>query len=1304
MKVFTGGQALSEFRRQRAERRLAAACPGSGRVLARYQYFVATQRDLTAAECAQLADLWAGEGGDAAGPVFSPGRTWVVIPRLGTQSPWSSKATEIAWQVGLGSVVRRIERGVQWWVEGASLADSALAELAAPTLDRMTETVVADTSMAAALFAEEAPRPLQRVALGADPLAALEQANQALGLALSALEMRYLVEVYADLGRDPTDAELMMFAQANSEHCRHKIFNADWTLDGKPQPLSLFAMIRHTHQCHPQGVLSAYCDNAAVMAGQRGFRWIPDLHTGEYQRVDLDLAIIMKVETHNHPTAIAPYPGAATGAGGEIRDEGATGRGSKPKAGLTGFSVSDLQIPGFAQPWEAAIDRPYRIESALNIMLEGPIGAAAFNNEFGRPALAGYFRSLTLEATDPATGQPRWFGYHKPIMLAGGVGSIRGDQVHKLPLPAQTPIVVLGGPALLIGLGGGAASSMASGHSDAALDFASVQRGNPEIQRRCQEVIDRCTALGVANPILSIHDVGAGGLSNAIPEILHDAGRGGQVDLRSIPSAEPGLSPLEIWCNEAQERYVLAIDPAQWSVFAAIAQRERAPYAVVGHASAATRLQVDDPLLGAAVVDLPMAALLGQVPRMQRTDQRWLPVRGTSVWDTRLNLTEMLERVLRLPAVAAKHFLITIGDRTVGGLTARDQMVGPWQVPVADCAVTLTDFSGFSGEAMALGERAPVAMLNAPAAGRLAVGEVITNLAGADIAGTEQIRLSANWMAAAGVPGQDAALFETVQAVGMELCPALGISIPVGKDSLSMRTLWTDAAGQSQAMIAPVSLIVSGFAPVTDARRSLTPYLDVAAGGRLWLFDLGEGAMRLGGSALLQTQKRVGRATPDVVDVARLRDFFTLMQDLKAQGLVLAYHDRSDGGVIVTLLEMAFASRCGLDIMLPAGVAAVPWLFNEELGAVVQVPAAQEAAFSQLLEAQGWQDRVQPVASLQPSDPAAMIRVRQDGQLLLEGERAVWQGLWQETSAQMQRLRDEPACADEAFQAVTRASALHYSLSFDPGQDVAAPWIQRGVRPRVAILREQGVNGQLEMAAAFARAGFSAVDVHMSDLLAGRQDLATFKGLAACGGFSFGDVLGAGGGWAKGILYHAAVREQFAAFFNRPDTFSLGVCNGCQMLAHLAELIPGAEDWPRFVRNRSEQFEARFTQVWIPPNPSLFFRDMVGSSLPVVVAHGEGRAYFTEDSALERLQQRQQVVLQYGPDYGQPALVYPENPNGSPQGVTGFTTRDGRVTLMMPHPERVFRRIQQSWSAPDGVSHDDGAWLRLFRNARVWVD
>jgi phosphoribosylformylglycinamidine synthase len=1288
MLFLPGVPALSDFRLERLLGLLRESEPSVEGLEARFVYFVDLERALTAAEQVILEALLETSGDESpATPDF------LVVPRLGTVSPWSSKATDIAHHCGLDATVQRIERGVSYRLKATeTLHAEARRRLAGFLHDRMTETVLLDLAEAERLFMHHEPAPVGLIELGDDPAGALRRVNGEMGLALSDEEIDYLAEAYAALRRPPTDVELMMFAQANSEHCRHKIFNADWVIDGEVMDKSLFAMIRNTYAHAPQGILSAYRDNAAVMEGARGMRFMPDPASGAYRAEEMDLPIIMKVETHNHPTAISPFPGAATGAGGEIRDEGATGRGSKPKAGLTGFSVSNLRIPGFEQPWETDHGKPGRIESALRIMLDGPIGAAAFNNEFGRPALAGYFR--TFEERVPGPGGEQLRGYHKPIMIAGGLGSIRPEHVEKSALPEGTPVVVLGGPAMLIGLGGGAASSVASGESAEDLDFASVQRGNPEMERRCQEVIDRCTAMGEDNPILSIHDVGAGGLSNAVPEILNDAGRGGAIELRTVPSDEPGMSPMEIWCNEAQERYVLAIDPDRLDAFSALCERERAPFAVIGTATAEQHLLVGDGLFHNEPVDLPMEVLLGKPPKMLR-EVHHHPFRKPEFDTARLHIAEAVHRVLRLPSVASKSFLITIGDRTVTGLVARDQMVGPWQVPVADVAVTATDLYGHTGEAMAMGERAPVALVHPAASGRMAIGETITNLMAADIADIGLIRLSANWMAAAGFPGEDAALFDTVKAVGEELCPRLGIAIPVGKDSLSMKTVWRDESGE-QAMTAPVSLIVTGFAPVEDIRRTHTPMLRTDLGETdLILIDIGKGHNRLAGSALAQVYKQVGHHPPDLDDPDMLRRCFAAIRDLAHEGRVLALHDRSDGGLLATVCEMAFAGHTGVTVHLDdLGPDPVAALFCEELGIVLQVRHGDtEEVLSALREAElGHHSHV--IGTVEEGDRVRFCRGRQD---LFNAPRAELQAAWAETSYRMQALRDNPDCAREEFERIMDADdpGLSPVLAFDPEEDVGAPFVNTGARPRVAILREQGVNGQIEMAAAFDRAGFESVDVHMTDILSGRLDLSGFRGLAACGGFSYGDVLGAGGGWARSILFNPRAREAFQAFFERDDSFALGVCNGCQMLAQLKELIPGAEHWPRFLRNRSEQFEARLSLVEVVESPSILLAGMAGSRLPVAVAHGEGRVAFHDgDAAVPG------VALRYINNRGRATEHYPENPNGSPAGITGLTTRDGRVTIMMPHPERVFRTVQHSWHPPEWG--ETGPWLRLFRNARKW--
>jgi len=1309
MLILQGAPALSPFRIAKLLARLREGAPNVTSLTSRFVHFVDTSRELEAPEAAILERLLTygprmeGARGEDAGELI------VVVPRAGTISSWSSKATDIAQVCGLDAV-RRIERGIAYRiVASAPLGREQLQALASGLFDRMTEMALFDTASAVQLFGHHEPKKLSRVSI-AEGRESLVRANQELGLALSPDEIDYLLENFRRLGRDPSDVELMMFAQANSEHCRHKIFNASWVIDGKPQEKSLFAMIRNTYARSPHGVLSAYKDNAAVIEGADGVRYFPDPSNNVYRGVHEPIDILMKVETHNHPTAISPYPGAATGSGGEIRDEGATGLGAKPKAGLTGFSVSHLRIPGYERPWEDApgeppFGKPSRIASALDIMIEGPIGAAAFNNEFGRPAIAGYFRTFELPA--PGDDANRVRGYHKPIMIAGGLGNIRRPQVEKGDVPVGSKLVVLGGPAMLIGLGGGAASSMGSGASTADLDFASVQRGNAEIQRRAQEVIDRCWALGDENPIVLIHDVGAGGLSNAVPEVVAHSHRGARVDLRAVPSAEPGMSPMEIWCNEAQERYVLAVAPDRLEKFAAIAERERSPFAVIGTIDDTGRLVVHDSLFGNNPVDMPIDVLLGKPPRMLR-DVKSVPAAGKALDLSRIDLREAAYRVLRFPAVADKTFLITIGDRSVGGMISRDQMVGPWQVPVSDVAVTVADYTGNAGEAMAMGERTPVAVLNGPASGRLAVAEAITNILAADVSSLSKIRLSANWMAACGEPGEDASLYATVRAVGEELCPELGIAIPVGKDSLSMKTTWRDG-DRNKSVVAPVSLIVSAFAPVGDVRKTLTPQLRTDLGPTsLWLVDLGAGRNRLGASALAQVYREIGDTPADLDDPQRLKAFAAALTELKEAGLVLAYHDRSDGGVFATLVEMAFAGHCGLDVVLPASdTSPVAQLFAEELGAVIQVRTADEWRVSAVFAKHGLDAlsaRIgKPVPSADGADASGLrIRIAAGGQRFDES----WVDLrraWSETSWQLRRLRDDPTCADEEFAAATAASdpGLSVALTFDPDEDIAAPYIGKGARPAVAVLREQGVNSQVETAAWLERAGFEAHDVHMTDLLTGRRSLAGFKGIVACGGFSYGDVLGAGEGWAKSILFHQAVRDDFVRFFERNDTFSLGFCNGCQMFAALKSLIPGTELWPRFVTNRSEQYEARFTMVEILDSPSVVLQGMSGSFLPIAIAHGEGRAEFASEAAAEACAKSGLVSFRYVNRDRTVATTYPANPGGSPYGITSVTSKDGRVTIMMPHPERSTRYVQNSWR-PDGAGEFSG-WMRLFRNARRFV-
>ena len=1294
-----GDAAFSAGRLHRLLEQARSVCPGLKALVAEHRYFVELTGSLRAEEGLRLKQLL-GVQERAAAP---KGQLLLVTPRLGTISPWSSKATEIARQCGFPAVAR-IERGTAFYATGTFEREALEARLH----DRMTESVLASLDEADALFHHVPPQPLSTVDVMGRGRAALAEANDALGLALSADEIDYLLDNFARLGRDPTDVELMMFAQANSEHCRHKIFNAAWTVDGEAKSETLFGMIRETHKAHPKGTVVAYADNAAVIEGATVGRFYPDAG-GAYAYREEETHILVKVETHNHPTAISPFPGAATGSGGEIRDEGATGRGARPKAGMCGFSVSNLAIPGFVQPWEdgpanPAYGKPDRIASALEIMIEGPIGAAAFNNEFGRPNLAGYFRSFEQRVA----GEMR--GYHKPIMIAGGIGNIAARHAFKIKFPAGSLLIQIGGPGMLIGLGGGAASSMATGANAADLDFASVQRGNPEMQRRAQEAIDRCWQMGSDNPILAIHDVGAGGISNALPELVHDAGRGARFELREVPSEEPGMSPREIWCNEAQERYVLAISPERLDEFRALCERERCPFAVLGTATDDGELVVHDRHFGNDAVAMPLEVLLGRAPRLQRIAthaERTLPALDLQAID----IQEAAFRVLRLPSVASKSFLITIGDRSVGGMTARDQMVGPWQVPVADCAVTAMGFHTRLGEAFAIGERTPLALVDAPAAGRMAVGEALTNLAAAAV-DLASVKLSANWMAAAGHGVEDAALFDTVRAVALELCPQLGLAIPVGKDSLSMKTTWTED-GQTRQVVAPLSLIITAFAPCADAGRTLTPQLVTDEGEtELILLDLGAGQNRLGGSALAQVYGGTDNRAPDA-DPLLLKRFFGAIQKLNAEGLLLAYHDRSDGGLFATLCEMAFAGHCGVSLNLDTlcfdplmndvdGIERAPEvvegrlfdrlisaLFNEELGAVLQIRRADRSRVMDLLRAHELGGVAHFIGEPNGSDE---LRVWRNAKRAFSAARSELQRTWSETSYRIAALRDDPACALEEYDALQDNDdpGLSPVLSFQP----ATAHVASGVRPKIAVLREQGVNGQVEMAAAFERAGFDSFDVHMSDLQAGRVVLADFHGLAAAGGFSYGDVLGAGQGWAKSILFNARLRDQFAAFFSRADSFALGVCNGCQMMSQLKEIIPGADAWPSFLRNRSEQFEARLSLVEISESPSLFLAGMKGSRLPVVVSHGEGRAEFAAGA-------KPVTALRYVDNRGNVTQRYPANPNGSAEGVAGVTTADGRFTIMMPHPERVFRSLQMSWHPKDWG--EESPWLSMFDNARKWL-
>ncbi|MBU2884668.1 phosphoribosylformylglycinamidine synthase [Gilvimarinus agarilyticus] len=1290
MQILPGAPALSPFRTQKLLTSLQSVAPGVTGVAAEFTHFADLAAPLSDTELEVLGQLLA--YGPRMDEVSHSGELFLVVPRFGTISPWSSKATDIAHNSGLMSV-NRLERGVSYHLQG-SIESSQRAAVIALLHDRMVETVLTDSALASGLFDHAEPAEQTRVDILAGGRDALAAANRELGLALADDEIDYLVENFQKLGRNPVDVELMMFAQANSEHCRHKIFNASWTLDGEEQPRSLFKMIKNTFECGGEGVVSAYADNAAVVTGPEAGRFYPDPDSGEYRYSTENINLLMKVETHNHPTAISPFAGAGTGAGGEIRDEGAVGRGSKPKVGLNGFTVSNLNIPSFIQPWEQDYGKPDRIVSALDIMLEGPIGGAAFNNEFGRPNICGYFRTFE----EDYDGERR--GYHKPIMLAGGYGNIRSEHVDKPPFEPGCKLVVLGGPAMLIGLGGGAASSMDSGSSSEDLDFASVQRQNPEIERRSQEVIDRCWQLGEQNPIAFIHDVGAGGLSNAFPELVKDGGCGGRFELRDVPNDEPSMSPLAIWCNESQERYVLAIAPENLARFEAMCARERAPYAVVGESTSEQHLLVNDKHFDAKPVDLPMSLLFGKPPKMHREAERYNP--ATEAFNTAdININDAAERVLKHPTVASKSFLITIGDRSVTGQVVRDQMVGPWQIPVADCAITTVSYDTNLGEAMSIGERTPTALLNAPASGRMAIGEALTNIACAPIADIKDIKLSANWMCAAGHKGEDEKLYRTVEAVGMELCPALGLTIPVGKDSMSMRTAWQDES-TDKAVTAPLSLIISAFTPVSDVRKAVTPQLRTDQGEtELLLIDLGAGQNRLGGSILAQTYNQLGEDPADVDDAERLKGFFEAMQKALADELVIAYHDRSDGGLLATLAEMMFAGHCGLDANLDGlGECPLAALFNEELGAVLQVAKANTDKVKALLADAGLAQCTHSIGSLNDDD---WLRIAHNGEQVIDQSRVILQSLWSETSYQLQSLRDNPDCARQEFESIMAADpGLSAKLTYDINQDVAAPYINTGERPRLAVLREQGVNGHVEMAAAFDRAGFNAVDVHMSDLLAGRVSLETFKGLVACGGFSYGDVLGAGEGWAKTVLFNNQVRDQFQQFFHRDDTFSLGVCNGCQMMSNLKGLIPGADHWPRFVRNLSEQFEARVSLVKIEQSPSVLFSGMAGSHLPVAVAHGEGRAEFADNAAMSGCDTSGKVAMRYLDNSLAVTEQYPANPNGSPLGITSVTSDDGRATIMMPHPERVFRAVTNSWRPDDW--QEDGAWLRLFRNARVFVD
>ncbi len=1296
--ILVGNRAFSDFNKNKLLKSLQSSISHIKDIHARYWHFVQMNQILSDDEQERLKQLL--HYGESDLDHSKPeGILFLVVPRMGTISPWSSKATDILHNSGISSV-ERVERGTAYFIESSQEISAEERLLINEQIhDRMMEQVLSKGNEAEALFSTAEPAPLKSVDISQNANIALQQANIELGLALSVDEIDYLAENYQALERNPTDVELMMFAQANSEHCRHKIFNADWVIDGKAQQQTLFGMIRNTYHQAPEGILSAYKDNASVVEGPQATRFFPSGDSQHYAYHEEKVHMLMKVETHNHPTAISPFPGAATGSGGEIRDEGATGNGSKPKAGLCGFSVSNLKIPDYKRPWEREFGKPSRIDTALNIMLEGPIGAAAFNNEFGRPNLTGYFR--TYEAEVPCAKGTELRGYHKPIMLAGGVGNIRPDNIEKHDLPEGTAIVVLGGPAMLIGLGGGAASSVASGTQAENLDFASVQRGNPEMQRRCQEVIDRCVALGDNTPILSIHDVGAGGISNAIPEILNDSGRGGKIELRAVPNDERGMSPMEIWSCEAQERYVLAIAVDRLEVFEAICQRERAVYAVVGESNNEQQLIVGDAYFNNTPVNIPMDVLLGKPPKMLRKVHHQT-FQKAEFELTGIDLKEAIERVLSLPTVASKSFLITIGDRSITGMVNRDQMVGPWQIPVADVAVTTSDYKDYTGEAMAIGERTPIALVNPAASGRMAIAEAITNIAAAKIAKISDISISANWMAAAGHEGEEAALFDTVKAVGEELCPALGIVIPVGKDSLSMKTLWQEN-GEDRAMTAPLSLLISAFAIVEDVRYTLTPQLRTDKGDTdLILIDLGKAKNRMAASALAQVYSQVGHRAPDLDDANTLIAFFEVIQTLNQEEKLIAYHDRSDGGLLATLAEMSFAGHTGMTIRLD-NLAENPLeaLFTEELGAVIQVHHSDTEDVLSAFRESDLGKHTHVIGKLNATEEIVFSWAKE---VIYQQPRTVLQKNWSETSYRMQALRDNADCALQEFERIedSKDTGLFVDLSYDLDEDIAAPYINTGIRPAMAILREQGVNGQIEMAAAFDRAGFQAIDVHMTDIISGKVSLNDFKGVVACGGFSYGDVLGAGGGWAKSILFNQRAKDEFSQFFLREDAFGLGVCNGCQMFSQLKHLISGADHWPRFYKNQSEQFEARVAMVEVMNSPSIFLQGMQGSKIPIPVAHGEGRAVFEEANKAQTILESGLVSLRYLDNTGKPTEHYPENPNGSVQGITGLTSKDGRFTIMMPHPERAFRSITNSWH-PDHWN-EDGAWMRMFRNARAWVE
>ena len=1274
----SGIQALRNFKVRDLNEKINSEFPNISLLSSEYTHFIETENKLSNKNQLILDGLL---NYSPAVDTSNSLQKIIVVPRIGTISPWSSKATDICQLCGLIEI-KRIERGIIYHFS-QEIKDGELEAILSFVMDRMTESHLKNISDSSLLFDELKPNSYNSIDILKEGKSAILKANIELGLALSDGEINYLYDSFNDLKRNPRDIELMMFAQANSEHCRHKIFNADWTIDSEKQATSLFGMIKNTYHQNPEGLLSVYSDNSAVMSGYKSSFFEPN-HEGVYTSSIAEKAVLIKVETHNHPTAIAPNPGAATGSGGEIRDEGATGRGSKPKVGLSGFSVSNLKIPHSINPWEKDYGKPSQIASALEIMIDGPVGAASFNNEFGRPNTCGYFRTYEQKTADNEVR-----GYHKPIMLAGGIGNIREDHVEKGLISDGDVLIVLGGPAMLIGLGGGAASSVGSGDQSQELDFASVQRANPEMQRRAQEVINACVNLGKKNPIVSIHDIGAGGLSNGIPELVNDSQKGANLQLRSIPNDEKKMSPLEVWCNESQERYVLAIKNESVELFRQICTKERAPFAILGNATDNQHLTLEDSYFKNKPIDLEMSLLFGSTPKTVK-DVSSLPNNEKEFNSGPIKLDEAIDRLLKLPTIASKNFLITIADRSVTGLVARDQMIGPWQVPVADCAISLSDYSGYQGEAMSIGEKTPLSLINAAAAARMSVGEALTNLLCAYIEDISHINLSANWMCASGFPGEDAKLYEAVKAIGMELCPKLGLTIPVGKDSMSMKSTWNEN-GDEKSVTAPLSLIISAFSKIPDARIQVTPLLNTKVDSELFLIDLGLGKNRMGGSCLAQVYNQVGRTSPDLDDPTLFAKFFSLINRLNKEKLISAYHDRSDGGIVTTLLEMAFASHCGIEIR---GSNTINELFNEELGCVIQVPIINKPKILKELESIGLKEFTLPIAKINNTDE---ILIYQKDKLVFRKKREDLHKDWSSTSFEISKLRDNPKCSESENEELVKISdGLKVKTTYDINESISAPYLNRGARPKIAILREQGINGHIEMAAAFTKAGFDASDVHMSEILSGKTSLKQFQGLAACGGFSYGDVLGAGRGWANSILLNSKAKDEFSEYFSRTDSFTLGVCNGCQMVSNLKEIIPSSEKWPSFERNVSEQFEARFTSVKIGKTNSIFFNEMEGSIIPIAIAHGEGKTNFNTEHS------KANIAMQYVNYSGNPTQAYPHNPNGSENAIASICDDSGRITIMMPHPERVFRSIQNSWHPDDW--QERSPWMRMFENARKWID